>query len=549
MRPGFGSSLKTRIAAVVALLSVTGIGLITLFVTSILHGEMQEMVSKQQQTAAVYIARDIDSKLTLRLESLKRVALNMPPALFSDPPAMQTWLEDRKAIHTLFPTGLMVIPPDGGPTIGDAPHLKSRPKSFVDRDWFIGAITTRQPYISKPLITRATGEPALVIAIPVIGDGERLLGVLAGITPLATPGFLNLIIGAHPGRHGTYQLVAPQHRLFALASELGDAITPLPETGHDLIVDQLLAGTRGTQTIRNANGQDELTTLVDIPASGWVLVARQPTDEAFEPVWNTVRNTTLIALLLAFPIIIILFAALNRLLQPLSRLAEEIHDMAEGTRPMQPVASGSADEVADVANSFNRLQRQLLEQERRLADMAHRDTLTGLPNRLLINDRLDNELLRIARSGHGLALLFLDLDGFKPVNDQYGHQVGDLLLIQIAQRLRNCVREADTVARLGGDEFLILLGDTERPQEAAERAASDCIRALAEPIHIEHFEITIGVSIGIAVCAGEDAATINAGQLVSFADIAMYQAKADGRNRYVLYTPTLPQVHRENPAP
>lgn len=549
MRPGFGSSLKTRIAAVVALLSVAGIGLITLFVTRILHGEMQEMVSKQQQTAATYIARDIDGKLTLRLESLKRVALNMPPALFSHPPAMQSWLEDRKAIRTLFPTGLMVIPPDGGPTIGDTPHLATRPNSFIDREWFIRATTTRQPAISKPLITRATGEPALVIAIPVIASDGQLLGVLAGVTPLATPGFLDLIIGAHPGRRGTYQLVAPQYRLFALASALDDAITPLPPEGDDLIIDQLLAGLRGTRTIRNANGHDELTTLVDIPAAGWVLLARQPTDEAFEPVWNTVRNTTLIAFLLAFPIIVILFAALNRLLQPLTRLAEEIHDMAEGTRPMQPVDTGSNDEVADVANSFNRLQRQLLEQEHRLADMAHKDTLTGLPNRLLINDRLANELLRIARSGHGLALLFLDLDGFKPVNDRYGHQVGDLLLIEIAHRLRNCVREADTVARLGGDEFLILLGDTERPQEAAERAAGDCIRALAEPIHIEDFEITIGVSIGIAVCAGEDAAAISAGQLVSFADIAMYQAKADGRNRYVLYTPSIPPVHREqNPS-
>ncbi|RIX43083.1 MAG: sensor domain-containing diguanylate cyclase [Rhodocyclales bacterium GT-UBC] len=547
MRRGFGSSLKTRIAAVVALLSVAAIGLITLFVTSILHGEMQELVSKQQHTAATYMARDVDSKLQLRLESLKRVALNMPPALFTNPPAMQTWLEDRKAIHTLFPTGLMVIPPDGGPTIGDAPHLPTRPKSFVDRDWFIGAVTTRRPYISKPLITRATGQPALVVAIPVITEGGELLGVLAGVTPLATPGFLDLILGAHPGRHGSYQLVAPSYHLFALASELGDAITALPEKGNDLVIDQLLAGARGTRIIRNGNGQDELTTMIDIPTAGWVLVARQPTDEAFEPVWNTVRNTTLIAILLAFPIVVILFTALSRLLQPLSRLAEEIHDMAEGTRPMQPVATGSADEVADVANSFNRLQQQLLEQERRLADMAHRDTLTGLPNRLLINDRLDNELLRIARSGHGLALLFLDLDGFKPVNDQYGHRVGDLLLIEIAGRLRNCIREADTVARLGGDEFLILLSDTETPQEAAERVASDCIQALAQPIHIESYAITIGVSIGIAICNGEEAASISAGQLVSFADIAMYQAKADGRNRYVRYTPTRPQTHREDP--
>jgi diguanylate cyclase (GGDEF)-like protein len=530
----FGSSLKMRIAVVSVLLFLAGISLITFFATRILHDDMQEMLSNQQLTTVNYIAQDIDAKISLRLESLMRVALNMPEALFSDPPAMQQWLEDRKAIHTLFPIGLMVVPPDGGPTIGETPHLENRPKSFIDRDWFIGATSTRQPFISKPLIARATSEPALVIAIPIFNNKQKLLGVIAGVTPLAAPGFLDLILGARPGKHGSYQLVSPQNHLFVLASEINNAVTPMPASGEDPVLDAAVNGQRGITIIHNAANQDELVATAEVVRPHWLLVARQSTSDAFEPVSNTLRNTLLITALLSLPSIIVLLAVLNLLLRPIALLARELHEMAEGKRPMLPVATHTADEVADVARSFNLLQDRLQEQEQRLAEMAHHDTLTGLPNRRMIDERLENELLRIQRNHLGLALLFLDIDGFKPVNDTHGHHIGDLVLADIARRLKETVRDVDTVARLGGDEFLILLNDTEKPQEAAERVAQQCINALSEVFAIDDLLIHIGVSIGIATCTGEQAGTMTVKQLVSQADEAMYRAKAEGRNRYAL---------------
>jgi len=537
MGPRIGSSLKVRIAAVAGLLFLAGIALITLFVTRILHDDMQEMASKQQLTAASYIARDIDAKLALRLDSLQRVALNIPSGLFRQPEILQAWLDDRKAIHTLFPTGLMIIPPDGGPALAETPRLATRPKSFADRDWFIEAKATGQAVISKPLIARATKEPALVMAVPLFDPQGKLLGVLAGVTPLATPGFLDLIIGARPGMQGSYQLISPQHRIFVLASNIHLAVTPLPADAEDPIIHAALTGSKGVKIMRNPNQEEEFAAIVDVPKTGWLLLARQPSRDAFAAVSNTVRNALLITTLLALPIIILLLAALSRLLHPLARLAGELHAMADGIRPLQPLQTNSTDEVADVAKSFNRLQSKLQEQEQQLAAMAHHDTLTGLPNRLLINDRLNKELMRISRSGHGLALLFLDLDGFKPVNDRHGHQVGDLVLIEIASRLQNCVRDADSLARLGGDEFLILLAGTEAPLVAAERVARDCILALAEPIRIGDQQMTVGISIGIAICEGSQADSLRAEQLVSQADVAMYRAKAGGRNRYIIHDP------------
>ena len=231
-----------------------------------------------------------------------------------------------------------------------------------------------------------------------------------------------------------------------------------------------------------------------------------------------------------------LLAALSRLLQPLATLAGELRDMAEGTRAMHPVETRSADEVADVANSFNRLQGKLQEQEYRLAEMAHHDILTGLPNRLLLTDRLENGIKQMPRAQHSLAVLFLDLDDFKKVNDNHGHQIGDLLLIEIARRLRLCVRTADTVGRLGGDEFLILLSPADNPLEAAERVAEQCLLALSRPVVIGDLALSVGTSIGIVICEIQQAESVTASQLMSQADVAMYRAKAAGRNRYAVYS-------------
>lgn len=534
----FGRSLKARIAIVASLLFIGGVGLIAALVAHILHGDMHAMLSKQQLAASGFIARDIDAKVVLRIESLKRVVQNMPATLFDHPAKLQSWLEDRKAIHTLFPIGLMVIPPDGGPTLADTPRLESRPKSFVDRDWFMGAKRTGAPYISKPLIARATQEPAVVIAIPVFDEHKRLRGIVAGVTPLLSPGFLDLILGNSPGKNGRYQLVSQRDQLFVVATDILQATAELPDKGEDPILDSVLAGQRSQDVIHNAAQQPELVTVNEIPSSNWLLISRQPTEDAFQPAKNTLRNTVLISVLVALPVIALMLAALNRLLAPLSQLSKELHAMADGTRPMHPLPMQTTEEISDVTESFNRLQHKLNEQEQRLAEMVRHDILTGLPNRRLIEERMDRELQRIQRSQSGMALLFLDIDGFKPVNDAFGHQTGDRVLIEIARRLCDTVRDIDTVARLGGDEFLILLTDTPQPLEAAKRVALQCIEVLSEPIRIDDIEVRIGVSIGITTCAPHEAASMSTWRLVNQADAAMYQAKAAGRNCYAIQDPT-----------
>jgi diguanylate cyclase (GGDEF)-like protein/PAS domain S-box-containing protein len=173
-----------------------------------------------------------------------------------------------------------------------------------------------------------------------------------------------------------------------------------------------------------------------------------------------------------------------------------------------------------------------LQKERQLAYLAQYDTLTGLPNRALILDRLNHAIARARRERHKLALMFLDLDKFKDINDSLGHAAGDIVLKTIAERLRTCLRAEDTVARLGGDEFTVLLESV--PDEAhALVVAQKIIDVIAAPLHVERHEVFTSTSIGL-VFYPTDAVT--AEEMMKAADMAMYQAKSQGRNNYQVFS-------------
>ncbi len=173
------------------------------------------------------------------------------------------------------------------------------------------------------------------------------------------------------------------------------------------------------------------------------------------------------------------------------------------------------------------------ESQEKLDHMAHHDPLTALPNRLLFHDRLQHALLRSARDGEQLAILFIDLDRFKNVNDTLGHHVGDELLKQVAAALSSRLREGDTLARLGGDEFIVLLEDVEG-QCGATQVAEKLMAMFEQPFMVADHELFVTGSVGISMYPA-DAEDLN--MLIRNADVAMYQAKARGRNGYQFYAP------------
>ncbi len=183
--------------------------------------------------------------------------------------------------------------------------------------------------------------------------------------------------------------------------------------------------------------------------------------------------------------------------------------------------------------------------EEKIHFLAHYDSLTRLPNRALFRDRVDQALAYAKRHGTNVATMFLDLDRFKRVNETLGHQVGDMLLQQVAERLRNTVRDSDsvsriggemgTMARLGGDEFTVLLTGMTHSEHAA-KVAKCILQVLARPFHLGEHEVTVTGSLGIA-CYPEDGKDVD--ELLKHADIAMYSAKAGGKNAYRFYSRTM----------
>jgi diguanylate cyclase (GGDEF)-like protein len=219
------------------------------------------------------------------------------------------------------------------------------------------------------------------------------------------------------------------------------------------------------------------------------------------------------------------------------RAEEKIHHLnGELSRANDALECRVADRTKDLVQANQQLRGEMEQRERSqatIAHLAHHDALTGLGNRLLFDKQLSEAVLHRKRHGGDLAVLLIDLDGFKTINDTLGHGTGDSVLKHLASRLRKTIRESDKIGRLGGDEFVIVqFGDTQ-PEEATALAAR-LLEVIKTPFSIDNQNLVIGASIGIAIAGGDYQ---DADQLLRAADLAMYRAKADGRGRFRFFEP------------
>lgn len=182
----------------------------------------------------------------------------------------------------------------------------------------------------------------------------------------------------------------------------------------------------------------------------------------------------------------------------------------------------------------------LFDQQETMARLANYDSLTGLPNRQYVLDNLRLELARAKRNDEDMMLLFFDLDGFKGINDSLGHETGDLILIEVADRVQRLLRNDDLFARLGGDEFIVF-PDREVTDHAAQQLAVRLLSAFDEPFEMRGLSLTVGLSVGVAKASD---ANYELSDLMSNADLAMYRSKAKGRGSYTLFTPNMVESHK-----
>ncbi len=405
-----------------------------------------------------------------------------------------------------------------------------------------------------------------------IRDGKDILGVagtgldltrfLRDIVENSEPGITNLFVD-HVGAIQVYRdkslidfasitKAAGQHktldRLFESQEDRQAVLAAMKE------IEQQPDKTVSRQV--HMHGEPFLVGLAYLPEIDWYEVTLLDVNQLLP-------MKTFVGMLLVFALsLLVTLIAFNMLLsrvvlRPLDRLAHAIEQVQGEHFDPKDLPSGGKDEIGRLMRLFydmaarvwtsrhelearvNERTAELQRSEEQLRQMAQHDALTGLPNRALFTDRLQRSLAVARREESQLALLFLDLDNFKPVNDQFGHAVGDELLQAVAQRMLACVRDSDTVARIGGDEFVLLLRAVGVHAGQTALGIAEKIRAaLAQEFELAGQRLQISCSIGIALFPqhGQDDV-----ELAHHADMAMYLAKQTGRNRVCLYQAADPQ--------
>lgn len=527
----FSQSLVTRLLLFGVLMVVVGGATRYLLQSRFLRDDLSELVAAQQTALAQAAARDIDDKLQSRQRFLERLAETLPTGLLAQPAALQAWLDERYRLNPLFSLGLLVADP-AGRVVADFPPVPGRRGGVLSADpEFVKAIATNigRALIGRPRLGAFTHQPALPIGAPVAGPDGRVLALLIGVTALDAPGFLDRIRDGRIGATGGYLLVSPADKLFVAAGDPSMVLKPTPPPGVNPLHDRAMAGFRGTGVTVNAKGIEEFSAMVDVPSTGWFVVARMPTAEAFATIRHAQDNVVRHSLTASLIVIVVAGIFLRLMLRPLHDAAELAKRMRAGEIPLAPLPIVRDDEVGHLTGAFNRLLEQLADSRSKLEHLAHHDPLTGLPNRTMLADRLRRARVRARRRRGRIALFFLDLDGFKPINDELGHDAGDAALIEVARRLSGILRECDTLARVGGDEFVVLVGDLSEDCEAGLVVLAErCLAALSQPLSLKGVERRFGVSIGIAVGGGDS----DPEALLHAADQAMYVAKNAGRGRY-----------------
>lgn len=530
----FSHSILTKLVLLGLALVSTAVVVRYFVLADFIRQDLSQVVAEQQRSLAQYAAADVDQKIVQRQVALQSLAQRLPQELLAHPAELQTWLMERQAHMPLF-SSVVVSAPEGRALATVPPQAVSE---ATDLRWAAsnnptGTDTLR---VGRPSRPSPDAEPQLPLSVPLLGAQGEPMAWLTGITSLRASGFLDTLMAERSGTSSSgFLVVSPQDGLFVASSRPDMVLKPTPPPGVNPLHDRAMQGFRGTGVTRNADGVEEIAAIATVPSTGWFVVARIPSQEALGTVTRVqhflVRNA-----LLSLVVFTLLFSiAVYVLMRPSIKAAERADQMTLGAIPLEPLPVQRDDEIGHLLTAFNRLLTKLDAQQTELVRLAHHDPLTGLPNRARLEERLEKSLHTAHAAGRALVLMYLDLDGFKPINDTHGHAMGDRVLREIALRFSQVIRAGDTLARVGGDEFVAVITDLPVPgQEAAESIAQQFISCLAAPFDVGGAPCRVGVSIGLATgqgCSSTD-------ELLRAADQAMYRAKEAGRGRWSWAPPT-----------
>lgn len=416
------------------------------------------------------------------------------------------------------------------------------------------ALPRGQLFLSKMAINREVGshsalnQPCLHVSSPVVSDAGQPLGLVVFTVDVSQifsdlradlPPYFRLFVTnewgdflVHPDASQAFGF---DHGQRVLVQDTFGDVQPLLDGNSPAVLARAELGSPGLQPLLGAFIRLPLAR--DDARSFVVVGVAEPLSEILAS--SRTLGLTVLQIVAAFSagaIVLAVFAA-RLVTRPLKQMTGEVRrfadDPAQGELPTQ-----RGDEIGELARGFRDMQSRIastlaeLDASRRhLAHMARHDTLTGLPNRAMFLDRLEHAIVQTKRQGGCLAVLFVDMDRFKQINDSYGHAIGDLALVKTARLLKSSVREVDTVARWGGDEFVILLESMDEEHEA-RRVAQVLLDCFARRMVVDQHAVDLGVSIGISLYPRD---AFDAAELIQRADEAMYLSKHRAGNRYSVF--------------
>ena len=532
-------TIKTR-----ATLSTLGIFVASIWVLSfvssqLLAEDMQRLLGEQQYSTVSIAAASVNDNFSDRMQALQASANTLSSLRALTPLALQEKMEQLTELQHLFNGGFWLAGSDGV-AIASVPRNSGRAGiDYMGRGFMIAALRQGRASISDPYLSAVRGVPVFAMAYPVRDAQGTVVGCLVGVTVLGLPNFLDKITQAQYGQSGGYLLVAPASRVIVTATDKSRILERLPHPGVNRFVDRNVGGYEGYSILVNARGEEQLASVKQLPAAGWYLLLGTPTQAALEPI-RTMRQRLVLA-----TVVLTLLAGLSswwilkRQLAPLLKTAEAMVSLSNSSHIPAPLPVHGDDEIGQLTRGFNRLVETWAERERvlvrgqeQLKRVAHFDALTNLPNRVLLADRMQQAMAQAQRRKRQLAAVYLDLDGFKEINDRFGHDAGDQVLVTLALRMKQVLREGDTLARMGGDEFVAVLIDLES-QASSVPLLLRLLDAAARPVTVGEYTAKVSTSLGVSFYP--QAQDIDADQLLRQSDQAMYQAKLAGKNRYHLF--------------
>ena len=283
---------------------------------------------------------------------------------------------------------------------------------------------------------------------------------------------------------------------------------------------------------KSKRGVRALITYKHLRTTDWIMGAVYPVDEAFAPLIGLRTDALLASALVALVAGSIGWLAVLRLLRPLGALRRHVAGIAAGSDDISVFDVQRRDEFGELSRAFFALSQQRRQVARTLLAMTRTDPLTGIANRRMFDEVLPAALERASRNGQQMALVSLDIDRFKQINDTHGHGVGDQVLVEFAARLRAAIRATDSVARMAGDEFAVIFEHLAGPaHDEAALLADKILSSVRVPFVFDTLELDITTSIGIALCGSAGA---SAAEMMEASDLALYQAKHAGRDGYAI---------------